>query len=102
MSCTGCVAHSMTQGQEDSRMTSTACVQGYCRHWWVYAFDVSGKKLVVLDSIPKRPQNTFGSRLDAYAARLIEDIAQVAIPTYKPTQQGLPCTYASVPVQSNG
>ncbi|QHO54091.1 uncharacterized protein DS421_2g53630 [Arachis hypogaea] len=35
-------------------------------------------------------------------ARLIEDIAQVAIPTYKPTQQGLPCTYASVPVQPNG
>ncbi|QHN79188.1 ubiquitin-like-specific protease [Arachis hypogaea] len=71
-------------------------------HWWVYAFDVSRKRLFVLDSIPNRPHDTFWSRLDAYAARLIEDMAQVAIPTYKPTQQGMPCTYTSVPVQPNG
>ncbi|KAL4380899.1 hypothetical protein AHAS_Ahas04G0079600 [Arachis hypogaea] len=71
------------------------------RHWWVYAFDVSGKRLFVLDSIYSKP-DTARSRLDSYAARIIEDIAQVVIPTYRPTQKGLPCTYASVPIQPNG
>ncbi|XLR10275.1 hypothetical protein S83_038213, partial [Arachis hypogaea] len=71
------------------------------RHWWVYAFDVSGKRLFVLDSIYSKP-DTAQSRLDSYVARIIEDIAQVAIPTYRPTQKGLPCTYASVPIQPNG
>ncbi|QHN91373.1 uncharacterized protein DS421_17g574320 [Arachis hypogaea] len=71
------------------------------RHWWVYAFNVSGKRLFVLDSIYSKP-DTARSRLDSYAARIIEDIAQVAIPTYRPTQKGLPCTYASVPIQPNG
>ncbi|XP_025672792.3 uncharacterized protein [Arachis hypogaea] len=33
--------------------------------------------------------------------RFIEDIAQVAILMYKPTQKGLPCTYASIPIQPN-
>ncbi|RYR25230.1 hypothetical protein Ahy_B02g058884 [Arachis hypogaea] len=69
-------------------------------HWWVYTFDVSGKRLFVLDSMHSKPDTT-RSRLDSYVARIIEDIAQVAIPTYRPIQKGLLCTYASVPIQAN-
>ncbi|XLR14577.1 hypothetical protein S83_042515 [Arachis hypogaea] len=36
-----------------------------------------------------------------FKGRLIEDIAKVVIPTYKPNKKGLPCTYASISIQPN-
>ncbi|KAL4301263.1 hypothetical protein AHAS_Ahas17G0283400 [Arachis hypogaea] len=37
------------------------------RHWWMYAFDVSGKRLFVLNSLHTKSHDTSRMRLDAYA-----------------------------------
>ncbi|KAL4355850.1 hypothetical protein AHAS_Ahas09G0027900 [Arachis hypogaea] len=41
-------------------------------------------------------------KLDAYAPRLVEDMAKVSMPAYEHTKNGLPRFYASVPQQDNG
>ncbi|RYR22922.1 hypothetical protein Ahy_B03g068211 [Arachis hypogaea] len=60
------------------------------------------KRLWVLDSMSTREPNNERLKIHAYAGRLIEDMAKVAMPAYEHTENGLPHFYASVPQQDNG
>ncbi|QHO10887.1 uncharacterized protein DS421_15g493490 [Arachis hypogaea] len=52
-------------------------------HWWMYAFDVTRKRVLAIDSLQYKELTNERRKLDAYAGRLIEDMGKVAIPTYK-------------------
>ncbi|RYQ83295.1 hypothetical protein Ahy_B10g101952 [Arachis hypogaea] len=82
-------------------------------HWWLYAFNVAQKRVLVIDSLKCEEPTDERRKLDAYAiinkvwlsflhGRLIEDMSKVAIPTYERTLNGPSIAYASVPVQPNG
>ncbi|QHN99064.1 Putative ubiquitin-like-specific protease 1B [Arachis hypogaea] len=72
------------------------------RHWWLYAFEIAQKRLWVLDSMNTGEPNNERLKIHAYAGRLIEDMAKVAMPAYEHTENGLPHFYASVPQQDSG
>ncbi|QHN83230.1 uncharacterized protein DS421_20g702920 [Arachis hypogaea] len=72
------------------------------RHWWLYAFEISKKRLWVLDSMYTGEPNNKRLKIHAYAGRIIEDMAKVSIPAYEHTENGLPHFYPSVPKQHNG
>ncbi|QHO54088.1 uncharacterized protein DS421_2g53600 [Arachis hypogaea] len=70
-------------------------------HWWLYAFEVANKRMLVLDPMHSEAPDAGRNKLDAYAGRLVEDMAKVAIPSYERTTHGLPRAYAKVPKQPN-
>ncbi|QHO15611.1 uncharacterized protein DS421_10g296420 [Arachis hypogaea] len=72
------------------------------RHWWLYAFDVARKRVLVIDSLHDEAPNDEQRKLDAYAGRLIEDMAKLAIPTYEHSTNGLSFAYAQVSMKPNG
>ncbi|RYQ98791.1 hypothetical protein Ahy_B07g086589 [Arachis hypogaea] len=75
----------------------------YCwkSHWWVYAFEVNAKRIVILDSLHSVPEDDKRDKLDAYVGRLCEDMANIAIPGFVRTPYGLARSYARVPKQPN-
>ncbi|KAL4337576.1 hypothetical protein AHAS_Ahas12G0124000 [Arachis hypogaea] len=75
------------------------CSRGY---WWLYAFEVARKRIVVIDSLHDEAHDDERKKLDSYAGWLIEDMAKVAIPTYDRSPNGPMCAYAKVPMQPNG
>ncbi|KAL4275371.1 hypothetical protein AHAS_Ahas20G0100500 [Arachis hypogaea] len=72
------------------------------RHWWLYAFEITQKRLWVLDSMNTGKSNDERLKIHAYAGRLIEDMAKISMPAYKHTENGLPIFNASVLQQDNG
>ncbi|RYR32123.1 hypothetical protein Ahy_B01g057111 [Arachis hypogaea] len=60
------------------------------------------KGVLVIDSLKYEEPTDERRKLDAYAGRLIEDMAKMAIPTYGHTTNGPSIAYASVPMQPNG
>ncbi|QHN94227.1 uncharacterized protein DS421_17g599390 [Arachis hypogaea] len=66
-----------------------------------YLDKVLQKRLWVLDSMHSGEHNDERSKIDAYAGRIIEDVAKVSMPAYEPTENGLTRFYASVPKQPN-
>ncbi|QHO13670.1 uncharacterized protein DS421_15g517500 [Arachis hypogaea] len=75
----------------------------YCwrGHWWVYAFEVNAKRIVILDSLHSAPEDDKRDKLDAYVGRLCEDMASIAIPGFVRTPYGPAHSYARVPNQPN-
>ncbi|XLU79969.1 hypothetical protein S245_003390, partial [Arachis hypogaea] len=75
----------------------------YCwrGHWWVYAFEVNAKCIVILDSLHSAPEDDKRDKLDAYVGRLCEDMASIAIPGFVRTLYGPSRSYARVPKQPN-
>ncbi|QHO57303.1 uncharacterized protein DS421_3g81120 [Arachis hypogaea] len=75
----------------------------YCwrGHWWVYAFDVVAKRLLILDSLHYGPEDDKRIKLDAYVGRLCEDMASISIPAFVRTTHGPARSYARVPKQPN-
>ncbi|RYR35328.1 hypothetical protein Ahy_A10g050492 [Arachis hypogaea] len=75
----------------------------YCwrGHWWVYAFDVVAKRLLILDSLHYGPEDDKRINLDAYMGRLCEDMASISIPAFVRTTHGPARSYARVPKQPN-
>ncbi|QHN87179.1 uncharacterized protein DS421_16g552790 [Arachis hypogaea] len=71
-------------------------------HWWMYAFEVARKRIVVIDSLHDEAHDDERKKLDSYAGRLIEVMAKVAIPTYDRSPNGPMCAYAKVSMQPNG
>nr|XP_025683865.1 uncharacterized protein LOC112784761 isoform X4 [Arachis hypogaea] len=70
-------------------------------HWWVYAFDVVAKHLLILDSLHYGPEDDKRIKLDAYVGRLCEDMASISIPAFVRTTHGPAHSYARVPKQPN-
>ncbi|XP_020971842.1 uncharacterized protein LOC110268985 [Arachis ipaensis] len=70
-------------------------------HWCLYAFEVAKKRMLVLDPMHSEAPDAGRNKLDAYAGRLVEDMAKVAIPSYERTTHGPPRAYAKVPKQPN-
>ncbi|RYR10777.1 hypothetical protein Ahy_B05g079258 [Arachis hypogaea] len=70
-------------------------------HWWVYAFEVNAKCLVIIDSLHSVPQDDERDKLDAYVGRQFEDMARIAIPAYVWTIDSPFRSYASTPKQPN-
>ncbi|RYR31513.1 hypothetical protein Ahy_B01g056315 [Arachis hypogaea] len=70
-------------------------------HWWVYAFEVNAKHLVIIDSLHFAPENDEWDNLDAYVGRLCEDMASIAIPAFVRTTYNPARSYARVPKQPN-
>ncbi|QHN82587.1 Putative ubiquitin-like-specific protease 1B [Arachis hypogaea] len=70
-------------------------------HWWVYAFEVNAKRIVILDSLHSAPEDNKRDKLDAYVERLCEDMASIAIPGFVRTPYGPARFYARVPKQPN-
>ncbi|QHO00929.1 uncharacterized protein DS421_13g410570 [Arachis hypogaea] len=75
----------------------------YCwrGHWWVYAFDVVAKRLLILDSLHYGPEDDKRIKLDAYVGRLCEDMASIFISAFVRTTHGPARSYARVPKQPN-
>ncbi|QHO50468.1 uncharacterized protein DS421_1g22760 [Arachis hypogaea] len=75
----------------------------YCwrGHWWVYAFDVVTKRLIILDILHYGPEDDKRIKLDAYVGRLCEDMASISIPAFVRTTHGPARSYAMVPKQPN-
>ncbi|RYR75779.1 hypothetical protein Ahy_A01g000364 [Arachis hypogaea] len=75
----------------------------YCcgGHWWVYAFEVNAKRVVILDSLRSAPVDDERDKLDAYVGRLCEDMASIAIPAFVRSTYGPARSYAKVPMQPN-
>ncbi|QHO06996.1 uncharacterized protein DS421_14g459760 [Arachis hypogaea] len=71
------------------------------RKWWVYAFEVNAKCLVIIDSLHSAPQDDERDKLDAYVGRVFEDMARIAIPAFVRTTYGPSRSYARVPKQPN-
>ncbi|RYR11089.1 hypothetical protein Ahy_B05g079570 [Arachis hypogaea] len=69
----------------------------YCwrGHWWVYAFEVNAKRIVILDSLHSAPEDDKRDKLDAYVGRLCEDMASIAILGFVRTPYGPARSYAS-------
>ncbi|QHN76922.1 uncharacterized protein DS421_19g648170 [Arachis hypogaea] len=70
-------------------------------HWWVYAFEVNAKRIVILDSLHSAPADDTRDKLDAYVGRLCEDMGSIAIPGFVRTPYGPARSYARVPKQPN-
>ncbi|QHO03163.1 uncharacterized protein DS421_13g430040 [Arachis hypogaea] len=75
----------------------------YCwrGHWWVYAFEVNAKCIVILDSLHSSPEDDKRDKLDVYVGKLCEDMASTAIPAFVRTPYGPAHSYARVPKQPN-
>ncbi|RYR02484.1 hypothetical protein Ahy_B06g081271 [Arachis hypogaea] len=75
----------------------------YCwrGHWWVYAFDVIAKRLLILDSLHYAPEDDKRRKLDAYMGRLCEDMASITNPAFVRTTHGPARSYARVSKQPN-
>ncbi|RYR26245.1 hypothetical protein Ahy_B02g060457 [Arachis hypogaea] len=69
--------------------------------WWVYAFEVNAKRIVILGSLHYAPEDDKRDKLDAYVGRLCEDMARIAIPGFVRTPYGPARSYARVPKQPN-
>ncbi|QHN92433.1 uncharacterized protein DS421_17g583700 [Arachis hypogaea] len=57
-------------------------------HWWVYAFEVNAKRLVIINSLHSAPEDDERDKLDAYVGRLFEDMASIVIPAFVRTTYG--------------
>ncbi|QHO42750.1 uncharacterized protein DS421_5g156920 [Arachis hypogaea] len=71
------------------------------RKWWLYAFDVVAKRLLILDSLHYGPEDDKRIKLDGYVGRLCEDMASISIPAFVWTTHGPARSYARVPKQPN-
>ncbi|QHO35389.1 uncharacterized protein DS421_9g275040 [Arachis hypogaea] len=71
-------------------------VAAFRRKW--YAFEVSQKRLWVLDSMHFGAHNDEQLKIDAYAGRIIEDVAKVSMPAYEPKENG---RLVSMPASQN-
>ncbi|RYR40355.1 hypothetical protein Ahy_A09g046099 [Arachis hypogaea] len=69
--------------------------------WWVYAFEVNAKRIIILDNLHSTPEDDKRDKLDAYVGRLCEDMANIAIPAFVRTPYGPARSYARVPKQPN-
>ncbi|QHO00734.1 Putative ubiquitin-like-specific protease 1B [Arachis hypogaea] len=69
-------------------------------HWWVYAFEVIAKRILILDSLHSAPEDDKRDKLDAYV-RLCEDMASISIPAFVRTTHGPARSYARVLKQPN-
>ncbi|MED6222088.1 hypothetical protein PIB30_061076 [Stylosanthes scabra] len=69
--------------------------------WYLYAFNLEKKELLVLDSMHDHPLDDLRRSLDTYVGRIIEDMLKIVIPTFDHKGVGFPSRYAKVPKQPN-
>ncbi|MED6221655.1 hypothetical protein PIB30_056846 [Stylosanthes scabra] len=70
-------------------------------HWYLYAFNLEKKDLLVLDSMYDHAFDEFRKSLDKYVRKLMEDMLKIVIPTFDQKGLGFPSRYAKVPKQPN-
>ncbi|MED6180080.1 hypothetical protein PIB30_006892 [Stylosanthes scabra] len=71
-------------------------------HWYLYAFNLDKKELLVLDFMHDHAFDDLRRSLDTYVVwRVIEDILKIVIPTFDHKGVGFPTRYAEVPKQPN-
>ncbi|MED6200304.1 hypothetical protein PIB30_083737 [Stylosanthes scabra] len=66
------------------------------RHWYLYAFNLVKRELLVLDSLFDHPFDDKRKIVDLYVM-----ILKIVFPTYHHTEIGFQCSYAKVPKQPN-
>ncbi|MED6139329.1 hypothetical protein PIB30_082794 [Stylosanthes scabra] len=70
-------------------------------HWFVYAFNLEKKELLVLDSMYDHSFDDLRKSLDIYVGKLIKDMLKIVFPTFDYKGLGFPSRYANVPKQPN-
>ncbi|MED6196048.1 hypothetical protein PIB30_043641 [Stylosanthes scabra] len=70
-------------------------------HWYLYAFNLDKRDLLVLDSMYDHPFDELRKLVDEYVGKLIEDMLKIVIPTFNHKGIGFPSRYAQVPKQPN-
>ncbi|MED6137532.1 hypothetical protein PIB30_065802 [Stylosanthes scabra] len=70
-------------------------------HWWMYAFHPKSQNLWALDSIFRPPRTEHRKNVDQYAARIIEELVQLALPWYKTCPNEIAVEYVEVLMQPN-
>ncbi|MED6145362.1 hypothetical protein PIB30_024408, partial [Stylosanthes scabra] len=70
-------------------------------HWYLYAFNLDKKELLVLDSMHDHAFDDLRRSLDTYVGRVIENMLKIVIPTFDHKGVGFPTRYAEVPKQPN-
>ncbi|MED6200994.1 hypothetical protein PIB30_090647 [Stylosanthes scabra] len=70
-------------------------------HWYLYAFNLEKKDLLVLDSMYDHAFDELRKSLDKYVGKIIEDMLKIVIPTFDHKGLGFPSRYAKVPKQPN-
>ncbi|MED6126492.1 hypothetical protein PIB30_079020 [Stylosanthes scabra] len=70
-------------------------------HWYLYAFNLEKKDLLVLDSMYDHAFDELRKSLDKYVGKLIEDMLKIVIPTFDNKGLGFPSRYVKVPKQPN-
>ncbi|MED6133714.1 hypothetical protein PIB30_030687 [Stylosanthes scabra] len=68
-------------------------------HWYLYAFNIVKKELLVLDSLFDHAFDDKRRLVDIYVGKIVEDMLNIVIPTYHHTETGFQCCYTKVSKQ---
>ncbi|MED6116329.1 hypothetical protein PIB30_099298, partial [Stylosanthes scabra] len=71
------------------------------RHWYLYAFNLVKRELLVLDSLFDHPFDDKRKIVDLYVGKIVEDMVKIVFLEYHHTEIGFQCSYAKVPKQPN-
>ncbi|MED6162731.1 hypothetical protein PIB30_073360 [Stylosanthes scabra] len=69
------------------------------RHWYLYAFNLVKRELLVLDSLFDHPFDDKRKIVDLYV--IVEDMLKIVFSTYHHTEIRFQCSFAKVPKQPN-